>query len=137
MDGSSAQSGQLWPFVVYFLAVVGLVAAILVLSHLLGERRSGRGRDEPFESGIVPVGFGRFRLSAQFYVVAMLFVIFDLETVFIVAWAVSFRDLGWSGLAAILVFLAILVAALCYEWRMGALDWAPKRRRLTAVQGEA
>ena len=134
MNPTDAQSAPLWPFVVYSLAVVGLVVGILALSHVLGERRTGRGRDEPFESGILPVGFGRFRISAQFYVVAMLFVIFDLETVFVVAWAVSFRDLGWPGFLAASIFILILFAALYYEWRMGALEWAPKGRRAATRQ---
>lgn len=134
MNPSDAQTGPLWPFVVYFFGVIGLVVGILALSHVLGERRTGRGRDEPFESGILPVGFARFRVSAQFYVVAMLFVIFDLETVFVVAWAVSFRDLGWPGFVAAFIFIVILFAALFYEWRMGALEWGSKGRRIPKRQ---
>ncbi|MEX1081095.1 MAG: NADH-quinone oxidoreductase subunit A [Halofilum sp. (in: g-proteobacteria)] len=114
---------------VYLAAVGALVAALLLASHFLGERRSGRGRLEPFESGIVPLGFGRFRISAQFYVVAMLFVLFDMEVVFIIAWAIAFREVGWFGYGAAMVFLSILTVALIYEWRMGALDWGTKQRR--------
>lgn len=114
---------------IYLGAVIAFVAVLLLASHWLGERRSGRGRLEPFESGIVPLGYGRFRFSAQFYVVAMLFVLFDMEVVFIIAWAIAFREVGWFGYGAAMIFLLILTAALIYEWRMGALDWGKKERR--------
>ncbi|MCO6442279.1 MAG: NADH-quinone oxidoreductase subunit A [Nitrococcus mobilis] len=117
------------PLLLYALAVFGLVAGLLAVSYLLGERRSGRGRNEPFESGITPVGYGRFRISVYYYVIAMFFVIFDVEAVFIFAWAVAFRDLGWPGYAGLVVFVAILLAALFYEWRIGALDWGKGQRR--------
>ncbi len=129
MEAPSAQGVDHLALLVYLAAVLGLVTVLLLASHYLGERRSGRGRLEPFESGIVPLGFGRFRLSAQFYVVAMLFVLFDMEVVFVIAWAIAFREVGWFGYGAAMVFLLILTAALVYEWRMGALDWGKKQRR--------
>lgn len=121
-------SGPLWPLVVYLLVVVALVAGLLLVSHTLGPRHRGRATTEPFESGIAPTGSARFRFSAQFYVVAVLFVIFDLEAVFIYAWAVAAREVGWAGYAEILVFIVILLVALGYLWRSGALDWAPGNR---------
>lgn len=111
----------------YLIGVAGLVLVLLLASWYLGERRSGRGRQRPFESGIVPIGFGRIRLTAQFYIVAMLFVIFDVEAAFIIVWAVAFREVGWFGYGAAMIFLLILIAALAYEWRMGALDWGRKQ----------
>lgn len=129
MSASMTETAQYAPLLLYLLAVTGLVGVLLAVSHVLGERRTGRGRHLPFESGIIPVGLGRFRLTAQYYVVAMLFVLFDLEAVFLFAWAISFREVGWSGYAAALVFLFILTVALAYEWRMGALDWGKKQRR--------
>ena len=86
--------------------------------------------DQPYESGIVSEGSARVRVSAKFYLVAMFFVIFDLEAVFIFAWAIAARELGWAGYSEILVFIAILVAALAYLWRLGALDWSPSRRTI-------
>ena len=84
----------------------------------------GRGAaDEPFESGIVTVGLARLRLSAKFYLIAVFFVIFDVEAVFLFAWAVAFRELGWPGYIEAVIFIAILGAALAYLWRLGALDW--------------
>ena len=124
-----ARSEAVWPLAVYCAAVVGLVAALLALSYVLGERRRERATGEPFESGVLPVGYARFRLSINFYLVAMLFVIFDLEAVFIFAWAVAFREAGWAGFVEILIFVAVLVAALVYLWRVGALDWDPARTR--------
>lgn len=111
----------------YLIGVAGMVLFLLFASHYLGERRTGRGRERPFESGIVPIGFGRIRLTAQFYIVAMLFVIFDVEAAFIIVWAVAFRETGWFGYGAAMIFLFVLTAALVYEWRMGALDWGEKR----------
>ncbi|HZP88449.1 MAG TPA: NADH-quinone oxidoreductase subunit A [Burkholderiales bacterium] len=120
---------SLWPLLVYVAAVVLLVAALILLSYLLGERHRGLATGEPFESGVASVGDARLRFSAKFYLVAMLFVIFDLEAVFLFAWAVSVREAGWLGYVEALVFIVVLAAALAYLWRVGALDWAPRRSR--------
>jgi len=117
----------LWPWVVYCAAVIIVVAGMLLTSYVLGERHSGRAAGEPYESGIVPTGSARLRLSVKFYLVAVFFVIFDLESVFIFAWAVCVRQAGWAGYVEILVFIAVLAAVLAYLWREGALDWAPRR----------
>jgi NADH-quinone oxidoreductase subunit A len=123
----------MWPLVVYFAAVILMVAGMLALSHLLGQRHQAKAKGEPYESGIVSTGSARLRFPAQFYLVAMLFVIFDLEAVFIFAWAVAFRELGWNGYIGALIFIGVLAAALIYAWRLGLLDWGSKRRieRLT------
>ena len=121
-----------WPLVVYFGAVVFLIAAMIGISSVLGPRHAAEATIEPFESGIVTVGYARFRFPAKFYLIAMFFVIFDLETVFIFAWAIAYRDTGWAGYIEVLVFIAILLAALVYLWRLGALDWAPESRRTRA-----
>ncbi|MCX7047903.1 MAG: NADH-quinone oxidoreductase subunit A [Candidatus Sumerlaeota bacterium] len=96
---------------------------MIAISFPLGQRHKERATGEPFESGIVSTGSARLRFSSKFYLVALFFVIFDLESVFIFAWAVAFRELGWSGYWAALIFIAVLVAVLVYVWRMGALDW--------------
>lgn len=126
-----------WPLVVYFFAVASLAVAMVVLGSSLGERHVGKAAIEPFESGVVPVEYARVRLSAKFYLVAMFFVIFDLEAVFIFAWAISARDVGWAGYAEMLVFIGILIAALAYLWRLGALDWAPESRSRTGGPANA
>jgi NADH-quinone oxidoreductase subunit A len=124
----NGQTETLWTLGVYFVVVLLLVAAMLALSYVLGQRHNERATGSPYESGILSEGSARVRLSAKFYLVAMFFVIFDLEAVFIFAWAVAARELGWAGYQEIFVFIAILVAALAYLWRLGALDWGPSRR---------
>ena len=125
---SESSTSELLPFIVYFGAVLLLVATMLVLSWLLGQRRQNKSTDMPFESGVISVGSSQIRLSVEFYLIAIFFVIFDLETVFIFAWAIAFFELGWQGYFAILVFIFILTVALIYEWRSGALDWGVKAR---------
>ena len=123
------KSSVLWPLVLYFAAVIGLVAATLGISYVLGMRHVAAAAEEPFESGIVGVGSARLRFSAKFYLIAMFFVIFDLEAVYVFAWAIAFRDVGWPGYVEVLIFIGILVVALVYLWRVGALDWAARPRR--------
>ncbi len=120
----------LWPLAVYFVAVVALVAAIIAISYVLGERHSERATGQPYESGIVSEGTARLRFPVKFYLVAMFFVVFDLEAVFLFAWAVAARELGWAGYVEAMIFTVVLVAALAYLWRCGALDWrTPERAR--------
>lgn len=117
--------------VLYVALVLGLCVVMLGLSAMLGERtRYTKATLDPYESGIVHVGNARFRMPAKFYLMAMFFVIFDLEAVFVYAWAVSAREAGWAGYVEMLVFLGVLVAGLAYLWRIGALDWGPKPRKL-------
>jgi NADH-quinone oxidoreductase subunit A len=136
VDTPIGYATPLWPLVVYFAAAIVLVSSMLALSSILGQRHQGRATGDPYESGIVSTGSARVRLSADFYLVAMFFVIFDLEAVFIFAWAIAFRDVGWAGYIEIVIFIAFLIAALYYLWRRGALDWGsvtqtmPTRRQI-------
>lgn len=118
----------LWPLAVYFVTVIILVVGMIVTSYVLGQRHQDRATNEPYESGIVSTGSARLRFSAKFYLVAMFFVVFDLESVFIFTWAVAFRELGWVGYIDILVFITVLFIALIYIARIGALDWGPNKR---------
>src|SRR5580700_5460697 len=120
---------MLWPLVVYFGFVLFLVATVLVVSYLLGPRHSEPATGQPFEGGIVSEGSARVRFSVRYYLVAMFFVVFDLEAVFLFAWAGAARELGWAGYCEVLVFVGVLGATLAYLWRVGALDWAGKPRR--------
>ncbi|MBV9157486.1 MAG: NADH-quinone oxidoreductase subunit A [Acidobacteriaceae bacterium] len=97
------------------------------LSYVLGQRHHERSTDSPYESGIISEGSARVRLSAKFYLVAMFFVIFDLESIFIFAWAVAVRETGWTGYLEISIFIIVLLAALGYLWRVGALEWGSGR----------
>ena len=121
----------------YVCATFLLIAAMLGMSALLGGTRDGRAMREPFESGMLPVGAARLRLPVQYYLVAMFFVIFDMEAVFVFAWAVVVRGAGWTGYVSMLLFLAVLIAAFAYLWRVGALEWGPRprRARLPATSG--
>jgi len=122
-----------WPLALYCVAVIALVGGMTAVSYVLGQRHTSEAAAQPFESGIVTVGYARLRFPVKFYLVAMFFVIFDLETVFIFAWAIAFRDVGWIGYIDMLVFVGVLVAALVYLWRLGALDWGPRRDRAQAL----
>jgi NADH-quinone oxidoreductase subunit A len=117
-----------WGLAVYVVGVFGLVGFMLGASYLLGGRGHGRAKEEPFESGAVSVGSAQLRMPAKFYLVAMFFVIFDLEAVFLYAWAVSVRQNGWMGFAMAAIFIAVLLVGLFYVWRLGGLDWAPARK---------
>ena len=124
-------AAPVWPLVVYCAAVIALVGGMIAISYVLGQQHTSKATDQPFESGIVTVGYARLRFPVKFYLVAMFFVIF--ETVFIFAWAIAFRDVGWIGYIDMLVFVGVLVAALVYLWRLGALDWGPRRGRPRAL----
>ncbi|MFN8177284.1 MAG: NADH-quinone oxidoreductase subunit A [bacterium] len=119
---------SLLPLALHVLAVLGLIASMLVTSWLLGEHHHELYTGEPYESGLVPTGTPQGRLSVHFYLVAMFFVIFDLEAVFLYAWAVAVRELGWTGYVEAIVFIAVLMLGLAYLWRQGALDWGTVAR---------
>jgi len=120
-------SSPLWPVGVYVACVVGVVLIMVGASFVLGQRHNDRATGKPYESGIVSEGSARIRMTSQFYLMAMLFVIFDLEAVFIFAWAVAARDLGWAGYGVISLFVALLLVALVYLVRIDALSWGPSR----------
>ncbi|HEU4982104.1 MAG TPA: NADH-quinone oxidoreductase subunit A [Acidobacteriaceae bacterium] len=123
-----------WPLAAYFGLVLLVVASMLGVSYVLGQRHSQPATGTVYESGIVPEGSAHVRLSIKFYVVAMLFVVFDLEAVFIFLWAVAGRELGWSGYWEALIFIGVLAATLAYVWRMGALDWYTSTGRARKVK---
>lgn len=127
MDQDVIHVETLWPLIFYGIAVLVVVGAMLGGSYLLGHRARQFG--EPFESGIVPVGTAQIHYAVPFYLIAIFFVIFDLEAIFLFAWAIAFRESGWAGYIEILVFIGVLVAALIYLWRIGALDWRTARQK--------
>lgn len=125
----------LWPLLVYFSAVVLIVSSMIGLSYFLGQRHRERATGKPYESGIISTGTARVRFDIKFYLIAMFFVIFDLEAVFIFAWAVALRELGWMGYIEMLVFIGILAAVLIYLWKLGALDWGAAKRVRESIRG--
>jgi NADH-quinone oxidoreductase subunit A len=123
----------LWALFVYLAAVLVVVAAMIGISAVLGERHADPQTGETYESGILPSGSARSRFTIKFYLVAVSFVVFDLEAAFIFAWALAARQLGWPGYAEMFVFVMVLFCALVYLWKRGALDWGPRPR--TAQKG--
>ena len=110
---------------ILLLLVFGAAFAVfsIVASSILGPRRPSPEKSAPYECGMPPVGNARERHSVKFYLVAMIFLLFDIEVAFLYPWAMALRDLRWSGFIQVVVFLAILVAGYAYLWKKGALDW--------------
>lgn len=127
--GTVNDLAQHLPLMAFLFGVAGLCALMLSVSHLLGSKSWGRSKNEPFESGMLPVGDARLRFSVKFYLVAILFVIFEIEALFLLAWAVSVRESGWVGFAGAALFMAVLFVGLIYEASVGALDWSGRQRR--------
>jgi len=123
------------PIAIMFLLVIGFGAVSMLLSRWLTVRNPTPEKLEPYECGIVPLQEPVQRFPVKFYIVAMLFVVFDIEIVFLFAWAARFDTLGWYGVAAVGIFTALLVETLVYVWKRGALDWnVPSRRRYLEVE---
>jgi NADH-quinone oxidoreductase subunit A len=116
------------PLLIHLLVVTAAVSALLVLSMLLGPRRRTKPKSLPYESGTQTPGGAHQRFSVHFYLVAMLFILFDVESVFLFAWAVSVRRLGTAGFAAVALFVGVLGLGLAYAWRKGALAWETQDR---------
>lgn len=111
------------PVFVHFTLVVGLTVVLLAAHALLGGSRPTPPKQEPYESGVWPIGTARERVPIRYYLIAMLFLLFDIETVFLFPWAVVYRSLGLTGLLEMLVFIGILGLGLIYAWKRGALEW--------------
>jgi len=107
----------------YFILVVAFAIFALGLSHFVGKRTSSREKLMPYECGVDPVGTARVKFSVKFYLIAMLFIVFDIESVFLYAFATVFKELGMLGLIEIGIFIAVLVVGLAYAWGKGALEW--------------
>ena len=113
-------------FGLYAFMVAVILAVLMFLATWLGRRRPYPEKDLPYESGVIPTGGARLRFPVQFYLVAIFFIIFDLEAVFIYSWAVAFDLLGWPGFLYIVFFIAALFAGLVYIWKKKGLEWGPK-----------
>ena len=130
MNTEAILAANLLPLIIYFGAVLFITAVMLGGAFFLGQRHSAKACDEPFESGVVPTGDVNIRFSVHFYLLAIFFVIFDMETVFLFAWSVALKQAGWSGFIEALIFISVLLAALIYLWAIGALDWRTRRQRI-------
>jgi len=106
------------------IGLATLVALIAIgLGVLFGPKKESEAKSMPYESGITPYGEGTRRMPVRFYLVAVLFILFDIEVVFFLPWAVTFRQLGWFGLIEMIVFIVILLVGYVYAWKKGALEW--------------
>ncbi|MEH8110580.1 NADH-quinone oxidoreductase subunit A [Aeromonas veronii] len=123
-------SAQHWAFAIYVIGAITICLVMIGLAALLGGRAYGRAKNNPFESGVDSVGSARLRFSAKFYLVAMFFVIFDVEALYLFAWSVSVRESGWVGFIEATIFIGLLLIGLIYLWRIGALDWSPRKPQL-------
>src|SRR5665648_307922 len=128
------QNITFWPFIVFAFIVISLIGIMIGLSFILGERHKEKTTDEPYESGIPPTGDARLRFSSGFYIIAMFFVIFDLDAAFIMLWAVSFRELGLPGYIGIFIFIGLLIVLLIYELSIGALDFGPDGKKFLNIK---
>lgn len=121
-----------WAIIAFVIGVTFLCVFMLTVPLLLGGKSWGRAKQEQFESGVVSAGGARIRLSAKFYLVAIFFVVFDLEALYLYAWATSVREVGWFGFSAAAVFILVLLVGLIYELSTGALNWSPSDKRKIA-----
>ena len=111
------------PIIVILILATVLALIVIVLGAVFGPRRPTRRKSAPYESGMVPYGPGTIRLSVRYYLIAVLFILFDIETVFFLPWAVVFRQLGLFGLIEMLIFIGVLIIGFVYAWKKGALEW--------------
>jgi len=116
---------ELLSFGFYVVIVLGLLAVLLFLTSWLGEKKPDPEKARPYECGIIPTGWARFRYPVPFYLVAVFFLIFDVETAYIFSWAVAMEDLSWRGWLQISFFIIVLLLSLFYIWKKGGLDWSP------------
>lgn len=116
-------SGAYVPLLILFGVSVLNAVGIVVATHIVNPRRPTPQKDMPYESGMIPLGDTRARFSVKFYMVAISFIVFDLETIFLIPWAVEMDVLGWSGFMAVLMFVVVLAVGLLYEWKKGGLEW--------------
>jgi NADH-quinone oxidoreductase subunit A len=115
----------IFSLVLFGILVLVLIAVLLFISSWLGEKKKKPEKLRPYESGIIPTGTARLRYPVPFYLVAIFFLIFDVEGAYIFSWAVACKRLGWAGWLQILFFIILLLFGLVYIWRKGGLDWGP------------
>lgn len=126
--GSADPFAEVWPIAIYFIILLAMLLFMVLLSYLLGPKTHTNAKNIPYESGVISVNDNKTRFTSHFFLYAIFFVIFDLETIFLFAWVIAFDDVGFAGFIEASIFIIILLAALVYLWRIGALEL--KRRHL-------
>ena len=122
-----------FPVVVQIVIAFAVAAGLIGISTLLGKKGKSPLKDTPYESGMAPVGSARERFSVKFYLVGMIFILFDIEAVFLYPWAVVYRDLKLFGFFEMLIFVALVLVGFFYVYKKGALDWTPERKERPKV----
>ncbi len=112
------------PLLIHVVIVGGIAVAMVVLSQLVGKHKWNKAKMSPYECGIIPTGDARGRFSVKFYLVAMLFILFDVEVVFLYPWAVIFKELKMFGFWEMLVYIGVILVGFFYIWKKGVLDWS-------------
>jgi NADH-quinone oxidoreductase subunit A len=113
-----------FPIVVQVVIAAVLAAALIAISYIFGKKVRNRVKDTPYESGMVPTGDARQRFSVKFYLVAMLFILFDIEAIFLYPWVVVYRELKMVAFVEMLIFVVLILSGFLYIWKKGALDWS-------------
>jgi NADH-quinone oxidoreductase subunit A len=130
----SDQITQVWPIAAYFIILAGMLIVMMLLSHFLGPKSKQRAKNTPYESGIISVSNNKTRFTNHFFLYAIFFVIFDLETIYLFAWVIAFDEVGWPGFIEASIFITVLLAALIYLIRIGALALTRRHQPFRASQ---
>lgn len=128
------QINEIWPIAAYLIILVAMLIFMMVLSHFLGPKTQSRAKNTPYESGVISVDNNKSRFGNHFFLYAIFFVIFDLETIFLFAWVIAFDDVGWLGFIEASIFILVLLAALVYLVRIGALELKHRHQSVRAKQ---
>jgi NADH-quinone oxidoreductase subunit A len=120
----------------YAAIAIALVGLLMLLAWWLGDRIRGEAKDQPYESGVIPSGEASLASPVPFYLVAIFFIVFDVEMIFIVSWAVAYDLLGWAGFFQVTFFIFILFVGLVHLWKTGGLDWGPNTARRQGRESE-
>jgi NADH-quinone oxidoreductase subunit A len=119
----------IFSLVLFGILILALIAVLLFISNWLGEKKPNPEKLRPYESGIIPTGTARLQYPVPFYLVAIFFLLFDVEGTYIFAWAIAWEKLGWAGWLQISFFIVLLILGLVYVWKKGGLEWGPTRRK--------
>ena len=115
--------------VIFGVLILIFIASQLFVAHWLGEKKKSKEKSRAYESGVIPTGTARLRYPVPFYMVAIFFLLFDVEAIFIFSWAIAYKELGWAGWLQISFFIIVLILGLIYIWNKGGLEWGPKAKK--------